>query len=124
MPKDQPVILLVPEGSDAHRTLRDEPPPSVAGGAVVVDPIPPIGGSGRIDPPTTGRVVFSLPSPEVLLRDADDVRRAVDLAPAGPEPTVVVLEAADTLREEHLALLVEAGARAPGPLVVAVLAPG
>jgi len=91
---------------------------------VVVDPIPPIGATGRIEPPSTGRVVFSLPSPEVLLRDADDVRRAVDLAPAGSEPVVVVLEAADAVREEHLALLVEAGARAPGPLVVAVLAPG
>jgi hypothetical protein len=96
----------------------------VAGGAVVVDPIPPIGGSGRIDAPTTGRVVFSLPSPEVLLRDAADVRRAVDLAPAGPEPVVVVLEAADTLREEHLAFLVDAAERAPGPLVVAVLGDG
>jgi hypothetical protein len=124
MPKDQPVILLVPEGGEAHHALRDDAPPSLAAGKVVLDPIPPIGGSGRIEPPTTGHVVFTLPSPEVLLRDGDDVRRAVDLAPAGPEPVVVVLEAADTLREEHLAFLVDAAIRAPGPLVVAVLGPG
>jgi hypothetical protein len=37
---------------------------------------------------------------------------------------VVLLEAADALREGHLALLVEAGARAPSALVVAMLAPG
>jgi hypothetical protein len=52
--------VLVPRDSRAHHALRDDPPPSVA-----------------------GNVVFSLPSSEVLLRDADDVRRAVDLAPPG-----------------------------------------
>ena len=37
---------------------------------------------------------------------------------------MVLLEATDALREEHLALLVEAAARAPSALVVAVLGPG
>ena len=124
MPRGQPVVVLVPRDSRAHHALRDDPPPSVAGGAVVVTPVTPVGTTSRIEPPATGHVVFSLPSPEVLLRDADDVRRAVDLAPPGAEPVVVLLEAADALREEHLALLVEAGARAPSALVVAVLGPG
>jgi hypothetical protein len=124
MPRGQPVVVLVPRDSRAHHALRDDPPPSVAGGAVVVTPVTPVGDTSRIEPPATGTVVFSLPSPEVLLRDADDVRRAVDLAPPGAEPVVVLLAAADALREEHLALLVEAGARAPSALVVAVLGPG
>ena len=124
MPKGRPVVVLVPSGSRPHHALRDDPPPSVAGGAVVVSPVTPVGTTSRIEPPDSGHVVFSLPSPDVLLRDADDVRRAVDLAPHGPGPVVVVLEAADELREEHLALLVEAGARAPSPLVVALLGPG
>jgi hypothetical protein len=113
------LILQVPEGSSVEDALRNERPPSVADGAVVVETLAP-GPDGRLAPPGAGEVVFSTLGPEGLRRDRDTLHRAVDGAGTGTEPLLVVVEAAEELREDELAPVVEAAARSPRPVILRV----
>jgi hypothetical protein len=113
------LIVQVPEGSSVEDALRRERPPSVADGAVVVEAIAP-GPDGRLEPPDAGEIVFTTLGPEGLRRDRDTLRRVVDEARTGSEPLVVVVEAAEELREDELAPVVEAAARSPRPVILRV----
>jgi hypothetical protein len=66
-------------------------------------------------------VMLSLPSPEALARDADEVRRVIAHAGTGVEPLVVVVEAAEELRDDELAAVVEATGHASRPVILRVL---
>jgi hypothetical protein len=60
--------------------------------------------------PETGETVLSVLSPEGLARQAEQVRRLIRGAEETGEPLVVVIEAAEYLREDELAgLLAAAG---------------
>jgi hypothetical protein len=75
---------------------------------------------GALVPPDTGEVVLSVPSPEALSRDPAEVGRVIDRAGTGAEPLVIVIEAADELREEELVALVQAAQRSKRPVIVRV----
>ena len=90
-----------------HRQLTVQAPQGVAGGEVVVE-VGPIDAEGNLEPPRAGQVVLSLPSPEALTRQAVDVRRVLEGAGTGIEPLVVVVEAAEQLRDEELAQVLDA----------------
>jgi hypothetical protein len=60
-------------------------------------------------------------SPEALARDPDEVRRVIEQAGAGVEPLVVEVEAAEELRDEELAAVVEATRRARRPVILRVV---
>ena len=79
---------------------------------------------GVLDPPVAGQVVLSVPSPEALRRQADEVRQVIDAAGTSSEPIVVVVEAADALREDELAVVVDAAGRAPRPVILRVIRNG
>src|SRR4051794_40011042 len=104
MAHDDALIIQVPQGGVVERRLRAEPPPSVASGAAVIS-AGPADAEGRLEPPEAGQVVLSVPSPETLAREPDEVRRVIDGAGTGLEPLVVVVEAAEEVREGEPAAL-------------------
>jgi hypothetical protein len=113
------LIVQVPEGGSVEAALRRDRPASVAGGAVVVEALPADAG-GRLEAPDAGEVVLSVLGPEGLVRDADTLRRVVEEAGTGSEPLVVVVEAAEELREDELAPVVEAARRSRRPVILRV----
>jgi hypothetical protein len=118
---DQPsLIVQVPRGSAVERQLSAQTPESVASGDVVVV-LGPVDADGHLEPPAAGQVVLSLPSPEALERQADEVRRVLGRAGTGVDPLVVVIEAAEELRQDELAILVDAASHASRPVILRVI---
>jgi hypothetical protein len=68
--------------------------------------------------------VLSVPSPEALAREPDEVRQVLGRAGTGVEPLVVVVEAAEELREDELAAVVDAAQHAPRAVILRVLRDG
>ena len=69
-------------------------------------------------------MVLSVPSPEALGREAGEVRRVIAGAQKGVEPLVVVVEAAEELRDDELAAVLEAAGHASRPVILRVLRDG
>jgi hypothetical protein len=78
---------------------------------------------GVLEPPIGGEVVLSVPSPESLERQGDDVRRVIRQAGTGSEPLVIVIEAGEELRQEDLEPVVAAASRAHRPVILRVIRP-
>jgi hypothetical protein len=117
------LIIQVARGSAVERHLSTSPPQAIAGGEVVVE----AGyttADGHLEPPEVGQVVLSVPSPESLAREADEVRRVIARAGTGVEPLVVVVEAAEELRDNELAAVVDATDHAPRPVILRVMRDG
>jgi hypothetical protein len=81
----------------------------------------PTDAEGHLEPPAAGTVVLSVPSPEALVREAGEVRRVLAGAGTGLEPLVVVVEAAEELREDELAPVLEAAAGTPRSVILRIL---
>ena len=120
MAHEPSLIVQVPRGSAVQRQLRDQPPSGVAGGEVVVE-AGPTDPEGNLEAEAAGEVVLSLPSPEALAREADEVRRVIARAGTGVEPLVVVIEAAEELRDEELAPALAATAHTSRPVILRVI---
>jgi hypothetical protein len=120
MAHEPSLIVQVPRGSAVERQLQDLPPSSVAAGEVVVE-AGPTDQEGNLEAETAGEVVLSLPSPEALRREADEVRRVIARAGTGVEPLVVVIEAAEELRDEELAPAAAATAHTSRPVILRVI---
>src|SRR4029450_3813064 len=99
------------------------PPQSVSDGEVVVTATA-TDAQGHLDPPAAGDLGLSVPSPEALAREADEVRRVLARAGTGVEPLVVVVEAAEELREDELATVVEAAQHASRAVILRVVRDG
>ena len=120
MAREPALIVQVPRGSAVERRLREDPPTVVAGGEVTVqtsatDP------EGNLEASAAGEVVLSVPSPEALVRARDEVRRVIARAGTGVEPLLIVVEAAEELRDEELAPTVEAARHTPRPVILRVI---
>jgi hypothetical protein len=114
------LIIQLGRGGAVDRQLSAQPPQTMAGGEVVVDHGP-TDAQGHLEPPAAGKVVLSLPSPEGLAREADEVRRVITRAGTGVEPLVVVVEAAEELREDELAAIVDAAGHASRAVILRIL---
>lgn len=77
--------------------------------------------AGNLEPPAAGEVVLSVPSPETLARQPSEIHRVIGEAGTGIEPLVVVVEAAEELREEELAAVLDAAAHNSRPVVLRVI---
>jgi len=119
MTSDAVVIVQLPRGSTVDQYLRTYPPPSLASGRVVVDQVAAEPG-GRLGPPETGEVVMSVLSPEALTRDQQQVRDVIRHA-AGAGPLVIIVEAAEELREDELAVVLDAAAHGRRDVVLRVM---
>ena len=118
---DQPrlIIQLARHGA-VDRQLSAQPPHSVARGEVVLDHGQ-TDAEGHLEPPSAGQVVLSVPSPEGLAREADEVRRVIAHAGTGVEPLVLVVEAAEELREDELAAILEAADHTSRAVILRIL---
>jgi hypothetical protein len=101
------LIIQVPRGGAVDRQLSAQAPESVSSGEVVVE-VGPTDAEGNLEQLAAGQVVLSLPSPEALEREASEVRRVIGQAGTGVEPLVVVVEAAEEIREDELAAILDA----------------
>ena len=117
------LIVQVARGGAVAQQLNAEAPPGVAAGEVVVE-VGPADAHGHLEPPSAGKVVVSVPSPETLVREAAEVRRAITGAGTGVEPLVVVVEAAEELRDDELTAILDAAAHAPRPVILRILRDG
>ena len=118
---DEPsVIVQLPRDSAIDHELRAYPLPSVASGRVVLDHVLP-GPDGRLEPPEASEIVMSVPSPEGL-RQPSEVRDVIEQAPDEHEPLVIIVEAAEELREEELAVVVDAAERAQRLVIIRIMA--
>jgi hypothetical protein len=120
MASDPRVIIQVAQGSRVERQLRSEPPEVVARGTAVID-VGPADEAGGLESPGVGEVVLSVPSPETLAREPDEVRRVVALAGPGSEPLVVVVEAAELLRDDELAVVLDAAQKSSRPVIIRII---
>lgn len=114
------VIVELARDGAVDRYLRAQPPATLASDQVVLDRIeadPP----GDIGPPEAGEVVMSVLSPEGL-RNAQEVRDAVGQAEAGEEAVTIVVRAAEELREDELAVVLDAARRADRLIIVRIAA--
>jgi hypothetical protein len=121
MAKEVGVIVELARDGVADRNLRAAPPPSVVRGRVVLDHIE-TDVDGRLIPPPAGEVVLSVPSPEALRRDRQEVEDAIGQAVTGDEPLVIVVEGAEELREDELSVVLDAADRADRVVILRVMA--
>ena len=118
-----PLIIQLARGGAVEQQLERERPPSVAGGGVVLDAHAP-DAAGRLAASEAGQLVLSVPSPEALTREPDAVRRVIDGAGAGPEPLVVEVEAAEELRDDELAVVLDAAAHTSRNVILRIIGDG
>jgi hypothetical protein len=114
------LIVQVPRGSAVDRQLRENPPPSAASRLVALDPVP-AGADGRLGPVAAGEVVLSVPSPEALSRQPEQVRQVISQAEAAADPLVVVVDVAEELREDELAVVLGAAVAADRVVLLRVV---
>jgi hypothetical protein len=113
------LIIQVPLGGAVERQLAASPLQAISSGDVVVE-AGPTDDDGHLEPLAAGQVVLSLPSPEALQREADEVRRVIVQAGTGVEPLVVVVEAAEELREEEMAAILDAAGHASRAVILRI----
>ena len=103
------------------RHFRADPPPSVTSGRVALEHV---AGDveGRLVPPEAGEVVMSVLSPEALKRDGQQVQDVVRHAADADEPLVIIVQAAEELREDELASVLAAAAHTHRRVIVRVMA--
>jgi hypothetical protein len=123
MAREARLILQIARGGAVERGLREAPPAAVADGDVALDTRA-ADADGRLEPPSAGDVVLSVPSPETLTREPDEVRRVVDHAGTGVEPLVVVVEAANEVRDDELAVVLDAAEHTSRPVILRVMGDG
>jgi hypothetical protein len=120
MPPDQdPLIIQVPRDGAVHLQLSAAPPESFAAGQAVLESVD-TDADGALVANDAGEVVLSVPSPEALRRESEQVRTVIDQAGTGIEPLVVIVEAAEELRDEEIVPVLEAMRHAKRPVILRI----
>jgi hypothetical protein len=114
------LILQVARGGAIDRQFSAQTPASVASGEIVVE-IGPADAQGVLESAGAGEVVASVLSPEGLRREAAELHRVISRAGPGIEPLVVVVEAAEELRDDELAAALEAATHSPRAVILRVI---
>lgn len=123
MEPDVALIVQIPAGGPLDDQLVDDPPGTLAGPDVVVERSP-ADSEGVLEAPVAGQVVLSVLSPEALRRQADELPRLIDGAGTSTEPIVIVIEAAEVLRDDELGAVAAAARRARRPVILRVIRDG
>ncbi len=116
----QSVIVELARDGEVDRNLRADPPPSVVSGRVILDHFA-ADAEGQLEAPDRGEVVLSVLSPESL-RDAEQVENTLLQADTGDEPPVIVVEAAEYLREDELAAVIDVAGRLQRVIILRIMA--
>jgi hypothetical protein len=114
------LIIQVARGGAVERQLAVARPRSVASGVATVE-AGPADEAGALVPSDHGEVVMSLPSPEALTHERDEVRGVIGKAGQGVEPLVVVVEAAEELRDEELEAVLDAAQESTRAVILRVI---
>jgi len=120
MAKEVGLIVELTRDSAVDRNVRADLPPSIKSGRVALDHIE-ADDLGRLSPPPAGEVVLTVLSPEALRRDPQVIRDAIDQADSD-QPPVIVVEAAEYLREDEIAAVLDAADRADRTVILRVMA--
>jgi hypothetical protein len=115
------LIVQVPRGGAVDRNWREDTPPSIASHEVIAERLP-AGADGRLDQPEAGEIVMSVLSPEAFTAEPELVQDAVGGAPAGEQALVILVEAAEYLREDELAVVLGAARRSHRLVILRVMA--
>jgi hypothetical protein len=116
MAKEVGLIVELTRDSEVDRNVRADLPPSIKSGRVALDHIE-ADDLGRLSPPPAGEVVLTVLSPEALRRDPQVVRDAIAQADFD-QPPVIVVEAAEYLREDEIAAVLDAADRADRTVIL------
>ena len=119
MAKEVGLVVELTRGSAVDRNVRADVPPSIKSGRVALDHIE-ADDLGRLSPPPAGQVVLTVLSPEALRRDPQVIRDAIDQADSD-QPPVIVVEAAEYLREDEIAAVLDAADRADRTVILRIL---
>jgi hypothetical protein len=114
------IVQLRRDGA-VDRYFRADPPPSVTSGRVALDHVAG-DAEGRLGPPEAGEVVMSVLSPEALIRERHQVHDVVRRAADADEPLVIIVQAAEELREDELAVVLAAAAHTHRPVILRIMA--
>jgi hypothetical protein len=117
---DPRLIIQLPRDGSVARQLQRERPDAIASGEVVVE-AGPTDEQGNLEALEAGQLVYSVPSPEALPREADELRDVLQRAGTGDEPLIVAVEAAEELRPEELAAVVQAAEHASRAVVLRIV---
>ena len=79
---------------------------------------------GRLEAPVDEHVIVTVPAPQALAEEPDEIRRAIEHAGGGAEPLLIVVEEAEDLAEDQLAPVIEASAHAPRTVILRVIHAG
>ena len=115
------LIVQLPRDGALDRHFRTAPPPSVISGRVTLERVAG-DAEGRLGPPEAGQVVMSVLSPEALIRDGQQVQDVVRRAASADEPLVIIVQAAEELREDELAAVLAAAAHTHRRVILRVMA--
>ena len=123
MEQSQPLIVQIPRGGEVANQMASQAPPSVQRGDVVIEHAT-TDSEGRLEAIEAGQVLLTLPSPEGIEREADEVRRVIGQAGTGVEPIVLVLETGEELTEAQLQIVLGAAAHSSRAVILRVIADG
>jgi len=115
------VIVQVPRDGAVDRNWREDTPPSIASHEVIVERLP-AGADGRLGQPEAGEIVMSVLSPETFTAEPEQVQGVVGGAAAGTQALTILVEAAEYLREDELAVVLGAARRSHRLVILRVMA--
>lgn len=119
MASEPKLIIELPRGGALEEQLECAGLESIESGEVVVTGGP-TDAEGNLEAAAAGQVVLSVPSPEALQRQAEEVGRVIREAGSGTEPLVVSVGVAEELREEEIAALLEAAGHARRAVILRI----
>jgi hypothetical protein len=117
---DPRLIIQVPRDGSVERQLRRERPEAIASGEAVVE-AGPTDEQGNLEALQDGQLVYSVPSPESLAHEADEIADVLRRAGTGTQPLVVAVEAAEELRAEELGAVMQAAEHASRPVMLRIV---
>jgi hypothetical protein len=115
------LIVQVPQGGAVDRNWRDDMPPSVASHEIIVERLP-AGADGSLEPPDAGEIILSVLSPEAFKAEPDELQAAIGGAAPDEQALVILVEAAEYLREDELAVVLDAAKSSHRLIIVRVMA--
>jgi hypothetical protein len=114
------LIVQLRRDGEVDRNFRADPPPSLSSGQVVLDHVEPEA-DGSLGLPEAGEVVLSVLSPEALTRERERVRDVIADAAVTDQPLVILVEAAEELREDELVAVLDAAQSANRLVILRVM---
>jgi len=114
------LIIQLPRDSSVDVHLREEPPASLTDRRVVLEHLT-AGPDGKLAPPEAGEILLTVPSPEALRREYDEVLRQVVDAEEDGGPLVLLVEGAEYLRDDEIGAVLDAAEATKRVLILRIL---